>query len=136
MRTRCPTFALIRVARLEMTPVAVLSASRIPGAALMPFIVDDEFHVFARERSLPPCALSFLMLAGFVIVILQNPLYELVMLPLWFGARVVVSRDYNAVNVVYLYLLTAARGVDGAAWGGASVSPNPIRVPARGRGMI
>jgi hypothetical protein len=64
MRTRYPTFALIRVARLEMTPVAVLSASRIPGAALMPFIVDDEFHVFAREHRLPPCALSFLMLAG------------------------------------------------------------------------
>jgi type IV secretion system protein VirB3 len=62
-----------------------------------------------------PVAGAFLMLAGFVIVILQNPLYELVMLPLWFGARVVVSRDYNAVNVVYLYLLTAARGVDGAA---------------------
>jgi type IV secretion system protein VirB3 len=59
-----------------------------------------------------PVAGAFLMLAGFVIVILQNPLYELVMLPLWFGARVVVSRDYNAVNVVYLYLLTAARGVD------------------------
>jgi type IV secretion system protein VirB3 len=83
-----------------------------------------------------PVAGAFLMLAGFVIVILQNPLYEMVMLPLWFGAQVVVSRDYNAVNVVYLYLLTAARGVDGAAWGGASVSPNPIRVPARGRGMI
>jgi len=30
----------------------------------MPLIVDDEFHVFARERRLPPCALSFLMLAG------------------------------------------------------------------------
>jgi type IV secretion system protein VirB3 len=49
---------------------------------------------------------------------------------------VLVSRDYNAVNVVYLYLRTAARGVDGAAWGGATVSPNPIRAPARGRGMI
>ena len=82
-----------------------------------------------------PVAGAFMMLAGFVIVILQNPLYELMMLPLWFGARVVVSRDYNAVNVVYLYLRTAARGVDGASWGGASVSPNPIRVPARGRGM-
>jgi len=83
-----------------------------------------------------PVAGAFLMLAGFVIVLLQNPLYEAVMLPLWFGARVVVSRDYNAVNVVYLYLLTAARGVDGAKWGGATVSPNPIRVPARGRGML
>jgi type IV secretion system protein VirB3 len=83
-----------------------------------------------------PVAGVFLMLAGFVIVILQNPLFEVVMLPVWFGARVVVSRDYNAVNVVWLYLLTAARGVDGPTWGGASVSPNPIRVPARGRGMI
>jgi type IV secretion system protein VirB3 len=83
-----------------------------------------------------PVAGAFLMLAGFVIVLLQNPLYELMMLPLWLGVRVVVSRDYNAVNVIYLYFLTAARGVDGAAWGGASVSPNPVRVPARGRGMI
>jgi type IV secretion system protein VirB3 len=83
-----------------------------------------------------PVAGAFLMLAGFVIVILQNPLYETIMLPLWFGARVVVSRDYNAVNVVYLYLLTAARGVDGAKWGGATVSPHPIRVPPRGRGML
>ena len=83
-----------------------------------------------------PVAGVFLMLAGFVIVILQNPLYEMIMLPLWFGARVIVSRDYNAVNVVYLYLLTVARGIDGSTWGGASVSPNPIRVPARGRGMI
>ena len=83
-----------------------------------------------------PVAGAFLMLAGFLIVLLQNPLYEMMLLPLWFGARIVVSRDYNAVNVVYLYLLTAARGVDGATWGGASVSPNPIRIPARGRGMI
>jgi type IV secretion system protein VirB3 len=83
-----------------------------------------------------PVAGAFLMLAGFVIVILQNPLYEMIMLPLWLGARVVVSRDYNAVNVVYLYLLTSARGIDGATWGGASVSPNPIRVPTRGRGMM
>jgi type IV secretion system protein VirB3 len=57
------------------------------------------------------------------------------MLPLWFGAKIVVERDYNAVNVVYLFLRTAARGVDGSKWGGATVSPNPIRVPRRGRGM-
>ncbi|KJX85250.1 T-DNA transfer exported protein (virB3) (plasmid) [Agrobacterium tumefaciens] len=30
---------------------------------------------------------------------------------------------------------TAGRSVDGLIWGGASVSPNPIKVPARGRGM-
>jgi type IV secretion system protein VirB3 len=83
-----------------------------------------------------PVAGCFLMIAGFVIVILQNPFYELMMLPLWFGAKVIVERDYNAVNVVYLFLVTAARGVDGSKWGGASVSPIPIRVPKRGRGMI
>lgn len=102
---------------------------------------DDTLYLAATRPALfagvpLPIAGAFMMLAGFVIVILQNPLYELVMLPLWMGARVVVSRDYNAVNVVYLFLKTAARGVDGAKWGGASVSPNPIRVPKRGRGMI
>ncbi|NTF91461.1 type IV secretion system protein VirB3 [Agrobacterium rhizogenes] len=77
----------------------------------------------------------FMMFAGFVIVIVQNPLYEVVLLPLWFGARLVVERDYNAASVVLLFLQTAGRSVDGLIWGGASVSPNPIKVPARGRGM-
>ena len=76
------------------------------------------------------------MLAGFLIVLFKNPLFELIMLPLWFGARVIVSQDYNAVNVAILWLRTAGRSVDGIAWGGASVSPNPIKVPARGRGML
>ncbi len=82
-----------------------------------------------------PVAGAFLMLAGFVIVIAQNPLFEIVMVPLWFGARVLVARDYNAVSVVTLFLRTAARGVDGSHWGGATVSPNPVRVAKRGRGM-
>ncbi|RAZ82154.1 type IV secretion system protein VirB3 [Mesorhizobium hawassense] len=77
-----------------------------------------------------------MMLAGLLIVLLQNPLYEVVLVPVWFGARVVVERDYNAASVVLLYLQTAGRSVDGAVWGGASVSPNPIRVPKRGRGML
>lgn len=53
-------FALIPPASLEC-PRAVPDYTR---TVLMPFVVDDEFHVFARERRLPPCALSFLMLAG------------------------------------------------------------------------
>ena len=83
-----------------------------------------------------PVAGAMLMLAGFIIVLLKNPLYELVMAPLWFGSKVVVSRDYNAVNVVYLWLRTAGRSVDGPLWGGSSVSPNPVRVPPRGRGLV
>jgi type IV secretion system protein VirB3 len=81
-------------------------------------------------------AVAFMMLAGFVIVFFENPLYEAILIPLWFAARVLVARDYNAVGVAVLFLRTAGRGVDGAVWGGASVAPIPIRVPSRGRGMI
>lgn len=77
-----------------------------------------------------------LMLAGFIMVIFQNPLYLAVMAPLWLGARAIVARDYNAMRVLLLYLRTAGRAIDGAEWGGASVSPHPIRVPARGRGCL
>lgn len=62
--TFCPPFTLTRTARLEMTRCAAFPPPSLPGTVLMPFVVDDEFHVFARERRLPPCALSFLMLAG------------------------------------------------------------------------
>jgi type IV secretion system protein VirB3 len=80
-------------------------------------------------------AVVFMMLGGFIIVLLENPLYELTLIPLWLSARVLVARDYNAVGIAVLFLRTAGRGVDSARWGGASVAPLPIRIPARGRGM-
>jgi hypothetical protein len=57
-------FALIPRSQPECPVVHLLSPLPEDEVATVPFIVDDEFHVFARERSLPPCALSFLMLAG------------------------------------------------------------------------
>lgn len=83
-----------------------------------------------------PVAGLFLMAAGFVIVLFKNPLFELLMAPLWMGAKFLVARDYNAVNVVVLWLRTAGRGVDSPLWGGATVSPNPIKVAPHGRGMV
>ena len=80
-------------------------------------------------------AVGFMMLGGFIIVLLENPLYELVLVPLWLAARVLVSRDYNAIGVTLLFLRTAGRSVDGAIWGGASVTQLPIRSSKRGRGM-
>ena len=77
-----------------------------------------------------------LMLAGFIVVLFKNPLYLFVMVPLWFAARELVARDYNAVGVVILYLRTAGRSVDTGRWGGASVAPLPIRIRHRGRGML
>lgn len=81
-------------------------------------------------------AVVFMMLAGFIIVLLENPLYEVMLIPLWFAARVLVARDYNAVGVAVLFLRTAGRGIDGPLWGGATVSPLPIRIAPRGRGMV
>lgn len=78
----------------------------------------------------------FLMLIGFIIVFTKNPFYEIVIGPLWFAARLLVARDYNAVSVTLLWLRTAASGVDGPLWGGSTVSPNPIKVCSRGRGML
>ena len=78
---------------------------------------------------------ALLMTAGLIIVILQNPLYLALMGPLWFGARMIVSRDYNAVNVVVLFLRTAGRALDSGEWGGATVSPNPIATSGP-RGML
>jgi type IV secretion system protein VirB3 len=80
-------------------------------------------------------AVAFMMSAGFIIVLFENPLYEALLIPLWFAARVLVARDYNAVGVTVLFLRTAGMGVDSGTWGGASVAPLPIRVPARGRGI-
>jgi type IV secretion system protein VirB3 len=77
----------------------------------------------------------FLMLTGLIVVLLKNPLYIVIIVPLWLATRELVARDYNAAGVVMLYLRTAGRSVDGRKWGGASVSPNPVRLARRGRGM-
>jgi type IV secretion system protein VirB3 len=84
-----------------------------------------------------PLALGaiLLMLGGLIVVILKNPFYLIVMVPLWVAARELVARDYNAIGVVLLYLKTAGRSKDNEKWGGASISTHPIQVRNRGRGM-
>ena len=84
-----------------------------------------------------PLALGavLLMLTGLLVVLLKNPFYLILMLPLYFAARELVARDYNAVGVALLFLRTAGRSVDSDKWGGASVTPLPIRLRSRGRGM-
>ncbi len=83
-----------------------------------------------------PLAGALLMMAGLVVVVFGNPFYEVVMLPIWIAAKALVARDYNAANILFLWLRTAGRGMDGSTWGGATLSPNPIKIPKRGRGMV
>jgi type IV secretion system protein VirB3 len=64
-----------------------------------------------------------------------NPFYGLLVSPFWWLAAVIVRRDYNAIRVAMLWLKTAGTARDGALWGGASMTPLPIRMPAHGRGI-
>lgn len=75
-----------------------------------------------------------LVLVGLIIVLIQNPLYELMVVPLWFGSRELVRYDYNAVRVAGLWLRSKARALDAALWGGSSPATFPIK-PRAGRGM-
>jgi len=77
----------------------------------------------------------FLMAIALVMIFVQNPLYEIGLAPLWFGARVLVRYDYNAVGVVVLWLRTKARSFDAHYWGGASPAPFPIRRGKLPRGI-
>ena len=75
---------------------------------------------------------------GLAITILGdgNPFYGVLVAPFWWLASLIVRRDYNAIRVAMLWLKTAGTARDGALWGGASVSPFPLRSVASGRGVL
>jgi type IV secretion system protein VirB3 len=80
----------------------------------------------------------FMLAFGLIIVLIQNPFEELILLPAWLAARLLVRYDYNAVRVAGLWLQTKARSLDTAHWGGASPSPFPVRLRrdgGQGRGL-
>jgi type IV secretion system protein VirB3 len=80
-------------------------------------------------------AVAFLLAFALIIIFAENPLYEIILLPAWFGARLLLRYDYNAVRIVALWLQTSARSLDAHRWGGASPAPFPIRRTRRPRGI-
>ena len=81
-------------------------------------------------------AVAFLMAFALIMIFGENPLYELVLVPVWFGARLLVRYDYNAVRIVALWLQSSARSIDAHRWGGASPAPFPLRRSHRPRGIF
>jgi type IV secretion system protein VirB3 len=77
----------------------------------------------------------FLMVLALIMIFMQNPLYEIMLVPAWFGARLLLRYDYNAVRVAGLWLQTKARSFDAAHLGGASPAPFPIRQSEHPRGI-
>ncbi len=80
-------------------------------------------------------ALVFFVAAGVTGVAMHNALYDVAILPPWVAARLLVRRDYNAVRVTFLWLRTSASALDSHLWGGASVSPLPVKLSKRTRGL-
>jgi type IV secretion system protein VirB3 len=82
-------------------------------------------------------AVIFMMAVALIMILIQNPFYEMILVPLWILARELVRYDYNAIRVVGLWGQTKARSFDAYHWGGASPAPFPIRRTryARPRGI-
>jgi type IV secretion system protein VirB3 len=78
----------------------------------------------------------FIMVLALIMIIAQNPLYEIGMIPVWFVIRLLVRYDYNAIRIGSLWLQTKARSFDAHHWGGASPTPFPIRPPKYSRGIV
>jgi type IV secretion system protein VirB3 len=76
-------------------------------------------------------AVLFMIGAALVMILLQNPFYELGLVPLWLLVREIVRYDYNGVRIFTLFLQTKAPSFDAHHWGGASPAPFPIRQPRR-----
>lgn len=76
------------------------------------------------------------IITGLIIPITGNPFYAFISAPLWVIAKALVARDYNAFNVYLKYLSTSFRSLDSSVWGGASITPFPIQLKKRGRGII
>ena len=81
-------------------------------------------------------AVAFMMVFALIMILGQNPFYELGLVPLWFGARMIVRYDYNGVRIVTLWLQSSAQSFDAHRWGGASPSPFPVRCASRPRGIF
>lgn len=81
-------------------------------------------------------AVAFMMAFALIMILGQDPFYELVLVPLWFAARMIVRYDYNAIRLVTLWLRSSARSFDAHRWGGASPSAFPIRCNSRPRGVL
>jgi type IV secretory pathway VirB3-like protein len=77
-----------------------------------------------------PHGLAIIFVCAFMEVIIwtQNFLDELILLPFWGAAFLYVRHDYNAMRILGLWFQSKSKSLlDFWRWGGASLSPWPIR---------
>jgi type IV secretory pathway VirB3-like protein len=58
-----------------------------------------------------------------IFIISKNFAYLLLALPIHYLFRIIVRKDVNQFNILYLWLQTKGRGRNKPFWGGTSISP-------------
>jgi len=101
-------------------------------------LAEQVLHVAATRPALLwgvpfPLAILIIQITGIVGVF--HWAGPLVGPPLWVLAAILVRRDYNMPGIVLLWWNTSARCWDAEIWGGSTVSPFPVHMPKRLRGI-
>jgi type IV secretion system protein VirB3 len=72
-------------------------------------------------------AIVFLVVGLETIIFTKNFLDLLFLVPVWLVMFLYVRNDANAVRLLGIFLQTKVKSLDAWRWGGASLSPWPIR---------
>lgn len=65
--------------------------------------------------------------AGLIVMFLHNPVWLVLLLPVWLGLVILTRHDANALRIANLWSRTSLISPDAAVWGGASAAPFPLR---------
>lgn len=68
-----------------------------------------------------------LMLTATVFLAAHSPAYLLIAPAVHVVFRAICKHDHNAFRVLFMYVETKGRARNGAAWGGSSATPLPLR---------
>jgi type IV secretion system protein VirB3 len=77
-----------------------------------------------------------IMAAGLIVTFGKNPVYLVILGPVWVLLVALVRHDHNALRVLDLWSRTSLVAIDAGFWGGSSPNPAPLprgkKAPVRG----
>jgi type IV secretory pathway VirB3-like protein len=77
-----------------------------------------------------------IMAAGLIMIFGHNPVYLMILAPVWVALVALVRHDHHALRVLDLWSRTSLVAIEAGLWGGASPNPAPLRrrgnAPVRG----
>jgi type IV secretion system protein VirB3 len=101
-------------------------------------LTETTLHVAATRPAMVmglPIDLFAILAMGTTFVGIVSMFYMPLTIPVWWAASLLVRRDYNAPRVFLLWAKGPGFALDSGLWGGASISPFPIKPDRRYRGI-